>query len=825
MLCPCVFATSRCLNGRDEYFSDDSISNLTRNSSESSEDCASFDHGSDSADSRCPSPMEADQSDASHASNMAIDASDSADEVSIADEDVEHYHEAEPAAIDPEDIVDNDPFIMFEASGLSTNDVMEMITAYCVRFCLPYTAREALVEMVECLAGPRNEHREMSKYHFRKKYDPPADVITYTFFCTTCKLPVLGPVNKKEFKKQFITCEECQLQQELSMQSANRFVYIDLKYQFKELLNTETIRQHLMGNLAVRNDALDAGELTSIRDIYDGQLYKDTIRRHLRNAEDVILTYNINTDGMPIFNSSKRSAWPLLLILNELPPNLRFKHVILAGLWVGDKEPSTTMMNTFLQQFVVQANSLTETGLTLRHAMGVETTYKLVPLCCTADSVARPIVQSRLQYNGYHGCSWCYAHGKYVRGAVRYLFEEADANLRTHESHRNDVEQATELEKPTNGVKGISILLQLLLFNMVWGFPFEYMHAILLGVIKLLWEIWTTRESPIYLSPAQRIEINRRILKMTPVHEVQRLPRPLSEKCKWKASEWLSWLLFYSLPCLNAIIPDAALKHLSLLVESTFVLLQHNISAEELNKCEMDLVKFVAEFEILYGAEFVTFNVHSLLHVVESVKMTGPLWATSAFSFEGTNYHLKRQVNGPKGVDDQIAMRYLQKSTLLWKLSEYIGNEEPSKKFCTNLFTSPQSDSFTRTVENAVLLGKGQFAVNDDVDVIKHERCVFEGVLFHSAGYRPEKKTNDSIVQLMSNEIVQITGFFNIDNRCYVDVRKLNIHSVFHVSHIFQIRNYSDAVRRVPITEIQAKVMVLEVDQTTYICQIPHIGD
>jgi len=62
-------------------------------------------------------------------------------------------------------------------------------------------------------------------------------------------------------------------------------------------------------------------------------------------------------------------------------------------------------------------------------------------------------------------------------------------------------------------------------------------------------------------------------------------------------------------------------------------------------------MKFVALFEVLYGAESMRFNVHMLLHVVQSVRMSGPLWATSTFPFESNIHFLKQLVNGPKGVE------------------------------------------------------------------------------------------------------------------------------------------------------------------------------
>lgn len=59
-----------------------------------------------------------------------------------------------------------------------------------------------------------------------------------------------------------------------------------------------------------------------------------------------------------------------------------------------------------------------------------------------------------------------------------------------------------------------------------------------------------------------------------------------------------------------------------------------------------------------------TFNVHSLLHVVHSVRMSDPLWATSAFPYENGIFHLKQNIHGPTGLLFQIATKTLQRSTI-----------------------------------------------------------------------------------------------------------------------------------------------------------------
>ena len=65
--------------------------------------------------------------------------------------------------------------------------------------------------------------------------------------------------------------------------------------------------------------------------------------------------------------------------------------------------------------------------------------------------------------------------------------------------------------------------------------------------------------------------------------------RGLSSKCKWKALEWRSWLLFFAVPCLRDFIITNCLQHSTLLVNAIFTLLKMKITKEELLQCELDM--------------------------------------------------------------------------------------------------------------------------------------------------------------------------------------------------------------------------------------------
>lgn len=49
-------------------------------------------------------------------------------------------------------------------------------------------------------------------------------------------------------------------------------------------------------------------------------------------------------------------------------------------------------------------------------------------------------------------------------------------------------------------------------------------------------------------------------------------------------------------------------------------------------------------------------NVHSLLHLPETVEDLGPLWAHSCFPFESANGEILKLYHGSQGIDKQVTL-------------------------------------------------------------------------------------------------------------------------------------------------------------------------
>ena len=108
----------------------------------------------------------------------------------------------------------------------------------------------------------------------------------------------------------------------------------------------------------------------------------------------------MNTDGVPLYNSSSVSLWPIFFIINDLLPSERFisQNLIIWGLWQGCGKPC---FKTYLQPLV---NELHVNDLHLEGFHVINQNFKATMTCCTMDLQAKAQVIEMVQHNGQYGC-------------------------------------------------------------------------------------------------------------------------------------------------------------------------------------------------------------------------------------------------------------------------------------------------------------------------------------------------------------------------------------------------------------------------------------
>ena len=123
------------------------------------------------------------------------------------------------------------------------------------------------------------------------------------------------------------------------------------------LLNRPEIRQSI-ADFRERRKKIVQDEENIIHDIQNSDGYKALMQKYPGS-----FTFNFNTDGAQLFNSSKKRLWPLQLHLNELSPEDRFKHLIIGILMQTEHEPSVELLNLFMSEMVEESKQLSTKGV------------------------------------------------------------------------------------------------------------------------------------------------------------------------------------------------------------------------------------------------------------------------------------------------------------------------------------------------------------------------------------------------------------------------------------------------------------------------------
>ena len=111
-------------------------------------------------------------------------------------------------------------------------------------------------------------------------------------------------------------------------------LYFDIRLCMYYYLDVENQIQKIMNKVKLSD--LDNKNLTDdLFDITDGSIYKKLLESEngYLFASKKAFTFSLNTDGISPYKKSKLTIWPVFLVINELPLEVRFSidNTILAG--------------------------------------------------------------------------------------------------------------------------------------------------------------------------------------------------------------------------------------------------------------------------------------------------------------------------------------------------------------------------------------------------------------------------------------------------------------------------------------------------------------
>lgn len=573
------------------------------------------------------------------------------------------------------------------------------------------------------------------------------------YFCVTCKTYTKKDFSKKKDRK----CEHCKQQ----CGKDNFFIIFGLKDQIKAVL-----QKYFNEIIEYRETVMKQNEIT---DMYNSNYLKTKL-----NLNDNIWSMSLNTDGVSIVQSNKASLWPILLMCNFLPPHLRFKdnNIILAGLFYGFDKPN---MHDFFEPIVREFMDLSSNGIFVNDRI-----FKIFITNALLDLPAKSVLLQMKQFNSWHACNFCTQKGEKTNRGIRYTYE-CPVILRTHRTMLRDMDKVQKNPNSTfNGIKGVSPMVPFENFDLATSFCIDYMHAILLGVMKNLMLFWTdtkNKTAPFYMVKQKRDLLNIRLTAIKTPMYISRRPRSLNNLKYFKASEYRNLLLFYLPVCLKRLLPKKYIEHLRIFSSAIYKLLQPKISKDDLDIVQEQLHDFVGKYQIFYGKASMTMNVHSLLHLVDCVRNFGPLYCFSMFPFEAYNSRLKDFVVAPVDVLHQITTRYIGYNWLHQSKSD------------------ESTEAITLKSEIYVTLESYHLDALERADIAGNITCfacaIHNAVRFTSRFYQKAKKTADFFVD--TEEGIGVVEFYFYNNsKYYAMMESLEVYkTVGQIRKVFFTNKYT----------------------------------
>lgn len=654
---------------------------------------------------------------------------------------------------------------LYAGSRLTQSQSFLLVLSFVLRHGLTGMALSDLLDLIN-IHCPENTQLT-SKYLFLKELKPVESHLQCHIFCPNCEYYI----GDQDAEGQCVVCKTT-WNKNNSLKNGNFFIYLPIQTQLEHLLQREDIAHCLKSRDGTSNSDI-------LEDIGSGLMYRNL--KKIGGPLDCTHGYSLtlNCDGVPVFKSSLFGIWPLYGIVNELPYLVRKDNVLLLGLWFGAKKPN---VNTFLKPFTSECQRLSTEGFKVT-SNGTLEKCRVVGALMMCDSVARPILQNMTQFNGQYGCSLCLHPGEQVEkgnGTVR-VYPYKEVTKRDHTSAICDAREALCTRKTVRGIKGPTCLINIPHFDIISGMPPDHMHNVHLGVVRQMASMWLdsdNHEKPYYIGNRVN-ELDQQLLLIKPPCNITRVPRSLQQRKLWKASEWQNWLQFYSVFVLRGILPNVFYQHWLVLVTFMFLLSKDIITTADLQKCEKLVVDFVKQFETLYGKIHVSFNVHLCLHLPESVRNWGPLWAHSGYIFESYNGEILKMFHGTQCVPLQIMKQFTYRQVLPLLRNNALRNAVPE---CIQLFSKltgkKSMKQLDRVGDQFVTLGlhycrklsseerlvmKEQLAVTTGTVVKIFKRVLVNGELYYSQEFTRVMKRNSFTVLMKNGNIITVYYYIVVE--------------------------------------------------------------
>lgn len=627
---------------------------------------------------------------------------------------------------------------------------------------------------------PGANHEIPSSHYMLTKSVRAASPVEYYFECSMCNKFTLQNADSKSE----IFCIGCK--RKFDKNDSNYFAFIPFKQYLKAVIS-----QHVNQIVKYSEECKNSENLI---DIQCGAIYKKISAMY---PNSTVLSLLLNTDGVKVFNSSTKQLWPIQLYLNFLPPSMRLapENILVVGLYYGDKKPD---ISAFLLPFVKECRRIYDVnGFNIKYE---EKEINFLPMVthCSCDLPAKAMIQEFTSHIGFNACGYCKHPGVSVKNVskkkssktVRYI-RKANIPLRNHKDTFLTMikKSKNSQDGPIDGIKGLSCMVGFMNFDLVDGFPIDYMHCALLGTMKKLLQLWLDScffQKDFHIDKHGAAVLNQRIMSIKPTSNITRKPRSLDKSREFKANEYRSLLLYYLRYCLSGILSMKYVHHFQLFSAAIYMLLKFNVTNEDIARSETMLNNFV-------------------------VRNSGPLWTHSLFGFESNNGVLAKSVNGRYRIIEEMANKYILKRTLKLQKNESSAIESNYCSFIGNGRKKKLNAAEQLVFENHNL-------VSEEKNIRIWESVHWRGQLYTSTNYREVKSIN-YFVCLSDSSLGTVQFYFKYDNNFYAFFEKFEV--LFETDHLLEVKSTS-LLSIQKIETIVDKLLFMRINMRNIVTRVPN---
>ena len=269
-----------------------------------------------------------------------------------------------------------------DGSDVRLGAIVLLLLTYSLRFRQSDEAFSQLLELIAFIL-PAGNRIPRSLYMLRKLLGAYVKLPKIHYYCAFCYTHV---------ERNARTCSNPVCVKDLTKSGAMAyFVLHDLVEQIARLFQKKQfckeVRTHRFKHYRKKKNPTD------ISDVYDGQNYKRIFDEGFL-AEENNISFCMNTDGVPVFISSKIQMWPVYLMINELPLAQRKlkENVVLYGIWIGRNKP---MMWSYLKPLKDQMETISK-GVSVTDYAGNLINVAACILSCVCDLPAKSMVSNNI---------------------------------------------------------------------------------------------------------------------------------------------------------------------------------------------------------------------------------------------------------------------------------------------------------------------------------------------------------------------------------------------------------------------------------------------